>query len=51
MFKKHKPLTVALDCDDVLFPCIGLAMEIKNKELNFNPPMVLEEITKWSPAS
>ena len=50
MFKKHKPLTVALDCDDVLFPCIGLAMEIKNKELNFDPPMVLEEITKWSPA-
>lgn len=48
--KKHKPLTIALDCDDVLVPCIELAMNIKNKEYKFEPPMVLDEITSWSPA-
>lgn len=50
MYKKHKPLTVALDCDDVLMSCIELAMNIQNEIYKFNPPMVLDEITKWSPA-
>ncbi len=50
MYKKHKPLKVALDCDDVLVPCIELAMQIQNKKLKFDPPMKLEEITAWSPA-
>ena len=47
---KSKPLTVALDCDDVLMSCIELAMNIQNKALKFDPPMTLDEITKWSPA-
>ena len=50
MLKKHKPLTVALDCDDVLMPCISMALEIKQKEYGFDPPLTLDEVTKWSPA-
>ncbi len=50
MFKKQKPLKIALDCDDVLVPCIELAMQIQNKKLKFNPPMTLDEIKCWSPA-
>ena len=49
MFRKHKPLKVALDCDDVLVPCIELAMQIQNKKLKFDPPMTIDEITAWSP--
>ena len=48
--RQQKPLVVMVDCDDVLMPCIELAMQIQNKKYKFDPPMVLDEITKWSPA-
>jgi len=48
--KKNFRFRVGCDVDDVLLPCIGLAIEWANKEYNFNPPLTMEEVTKWNPA-
>lgn len=45
---KNYRFSVALDVDDVLLPCIGLACEKANKEGLLNPPITEDEITKWS---
>lgn len=50
MLKKHKPLRVALDCDDVLVPCIDMALEIQQKKYKFDPPLTIDEVTAWAPA-
>lgn len=43
-------LKIAIDVDDVLLPCVPLAVSLANKEPEFiNEPMTLEEITGWGP--
>lgn len=46
--KKNK-FRVGLDVDDVLLPCIGLAIECANRDHQFNPPLTIDEVTSWSP--
>lgn len=41
---------IAVDCDDVLLPCIDLALNIMQKKYNFDPPLDLNEITGWLPS-
>lgn len=48
MHKNNKfKLNIALDVDDVLFPCNDYAISLINKEYCMVPPMKLEEITSW----
>lgn len=49
MFKKRKPFKVALDVDDVLFPCIEKALNECQEKYNFNPPLVFEDVNGWLP--
>ncbi len=49
MLVKVKPFVVLVDADDVLYPCVDLALEIQNKKYGFNPPIQLNEITQWAP--
>lgn len=44
---KNNPLTVALDCDDVLFPCIQKAIEIVNKKYKLD--ITIDEVKEWLP--
>lgn len=44
---KNMPFAVALDCDDVLFPCMGKAVEICNKKYDMD--MKIEEVKSWLP--
>jgi guanylate kinase len=47
--KKNKPLSAALDCDDVLFPCMQKAIDICNEKYKFNPPLDINEVDGWLP--
>lgn len=40
-------LTIGIDWDDVLCDLNARAVELANKEYEFNPPLVLEEIDTW----
>ena len=50
MVKKRNIFNVALDFDEVLCPCTELALQVKQKELNFDPPLRLDEVTEWAPS-
>ena len=45
--EKIRNIRVALDCDDVLFSCNQYAIDMANKEKNFNPKLQLHELIKW----
>lgn len=45
---KNYRFTVALDVDDVLLPCVGLACEIANKEFKLDPPLTQDEVNNWN---
>lgn len=44
---KNLPFAVALDCDDVLFPCMGKAVDEMNAKLGWD--MTMDEVTSWLP--
>lgn len=44
---RKKPIKVALDVDDVLFSCIGFAVERCNERYHIEPPIELAEMTQW----
>lgn len=48
--RKNFRFRVGCDVDDVLLPCMELAIEWANKEYNFNPPITLEELKTWTPS-
>jgi guanylate kinase len=48
--KRKNVFNVALDFDEVLCPCTELAVQVKQQELQFNPPLSLNEITEWAPS-
>ena len=45
--KKNYRFRVGLDVDDVLLPCIELAVEWANRDYGFDPPLRVEECTSW----
>lgn len=45
----NKKIHIGLDVDDVLFPCVPLAVDLANKELNPDPLITVEDITTWGP--
>ena len=48
--RKNFRFRVGCDVDDVLLPCMELAVEWANKEYKFNPPLTIEELKTWSPS-
>lgn len=44
---KNFRYSVALDVDDVLMSCIGLACELANKEYGLNPPITENDVKAW----
>lgn len=47
MIKKNKPMSVAIDIDDVLFPCLSKAIDDCNKKYGLD--MTMDEIEDWLP--
>lgn len=47
MIKKNKPMSVAIDIDDVLFPCMSKAIDFCNEKYGLD--MTMDEITGWLP--
>ena len=48
---KHKNVfKIAVDCDDVLFPCTELALDLMQNKYKFDPPLRLDEVTEWAPS-
>ena len=45
--KKFK-FRVGLDVDDVLLPCTILAVQMANRDFDFEPPLTINEITSWN---
>lgn len=45
---KNFRFKVGLDVDDVLLPCVELAVEWANRDYNFNPPLTVDEVKTWS---
>ena len=47
VFLMKKFLKIGIDVDDVLFSCNEYAIELANKEFHFDPPLSIQECTKW----
>lgn len=44
---KNFKISVGVDVDDVLLPCVCHAVELANADYGFSPPLSVEEITTW----
>ena len=45
---KNFRFRVGLDVDDVLLPCVELAVEWANRDYHFEPPITMDEVKTWS---
>lgn len=44
---KNNHFKISCDVDEVLLPCVPLAIELANEEFGFKEPITMSEVTQW----